>query len=259
MNVNLGEGLSSAFKESLPCAELFYYESTDSTNTRAKELARSGREKRDAFFIAKTQSAGRGRLGRSFSSAEGGLYLSYLTYPDMPAKDVLLLTVFAAVCVCDTVFETAGIRPGIKWVNDVLISGKKLSGILTEGAFDEIGRLKYAVVGIGVNLYDIGFPPEISDIAVSLEGAVGKRVGYSDFALRLCKRLSSFDPSENDIYIEKYREYSAVLGKEVRVLDPGGEYLAAVVAINQDGSLTVIPKGSGEERRVFSGEISIKL
>ena len=119
--------LKELFEKNLPDIPLFYYPLTDSTNTRAIEYARSGKAA-SAFFIAREQTAGRGRRGRSFSSDPGGLYLTFLTKPDMPPKEAIMLTVFASVALLDTVFEFTGKMPAVKWVNDLIMNGKKLAG-----------------------------------------------------------------------------------------------------------------------------------
>ena len=251
--------LSELFENELRDTRLFYYPVTDSTNTRAIEYAKSGEPFSNAFFIAKAQTRGRGRRGRSFSSEEGGLYMTYLTKPDMPAERAIMLTVFAAVAASDTVFEFTGQRPLVKWVNDLVMRGRKLSGILTEGAFDSAGRFEYALVGIGVNLYDVGFADEIKDIAISLEEASGVKVDFAAFAASLAKRLSGFDPSLIPEYMEKYREYSLAVGRRVTVITSTESYSATAISIGDDGSLRVLPEGSSEPVDLISGEISVRL
>ena len=250
--------LKELFEKNLPDIPLFYYPLTDSTNTRAIEYARSGKAA-SAFFIAREQTAGRGRRGRSFSSDPGGLYLTFLTKPDMPPKEAIMLTVFASVALLDTVFEFTGKMPAVKWVNDLIMNGKKLAGILTEGAFDSSGGFEYALVGIGVNLYSVGFPDEIRDIAISLEEAAGARVDYADFALSLAKRLSEFSPERIPEYMKRYKESSLAVGRRATVLSAEGSYECDVIAVNDDGSLKVRPLGEAECRDLISGEISIRL
>ena len=136
---------------------VFAYDTVDSTNTRAKLFAKScGAGLTPAIFISRAQSAGRGTRGRSFESPiDSGLYISFLFYPDLSAVDAAHLTTYAATRVCraiDRISEGTAEAPRIKWVNDIYIGEKKLSGILTEGAPDEQGNLCYAVVGIGINL-----------------------------------------------------------------------------------------------------------
>lgn len=240
-------------------ADLHLFDSIDSTNTEAKRRALADNVGRPSFFMALSQTAGRGRLGRSFLSQGGGLYLSYLFYPDMPCEDSILITVYAAVCVCETIEELCGVKPDIKWVNDVLLGGKKVAGILTEGKISESGNVfDYAVVGIGVNVAAVDFPSELSEIATDLESASGKRTSLAAFAVCLAEKLLAFDPSLARNYIERYKMRSAVIGREVRVISPVGEYSARVLDIDERGAL-IIERACGEREALVSGEISIRL
>ena len=144
------------------------HESLDSTNTHAKELARQGAAA-GTVIIAQTQSAGRGRLGRSFHSpADTGLYFSLILRPDCKPEQLMHLTCAAAVAACDAVERSCGLRPGIKWINDLTLEGKKLGGILTELSFSTDGRVSSAVIGIGINVKKKSFPRELQPIACSL-------------------------------------------------------------------------------------------
>lgn len=250
--------MKEAFLSELPESEIFVFDNIDSTNTRAKEYALEN-GKKSAFFIAKSQSGGRGRRGRSFLSNEGGLYLSYLCYPELLAKDAIKLTVFAAVALAETVLEFSGKEVGIKWVNDLILGEKKLAGILTEGEFCDSGKtFRYAVVGIGVNLYRQSFGEELSGIATDLESESGERVDIYAFAVSLAKRLASFETSRSQEYMEKYRKLSVALGRRVSVTDADGAYPATALEIKDSGAL-LVRLDSGEERELNSGEISIRL
>jgi BirA family biotin operon repressor/biotin-[acetyl-CoA-carboxylase] ligase len=237
---------------------LFVYEETDSTNTRAKLFAATDSAKESAIFVAKRQSSGRGRFGRSFISEEGGLYLSYLSYPEIPPSEAIMLTVFAAVCVCETVEELTGASPVIKWVNDVYLNGRKLSGILTEGAFSPDGKsFEYAVTGIGVNLLKTEFPPELQSIATDLETETGMTVDAGAFAKLLSDKLAEFSVNDKS-YMQKYRERCFHLGSEVTVITAGGSYTALAKRILDDGSLAV-EAPDGKEHILFTGEVSLKV
>ena len=122
------------------------HEALDSTNTHARELARQGAAA-GTVIIAQTQSAGRGRLGRSFHSpGDTGLYFSLILRPDCKPEQLMHLTCAAAVAACDAVERSCGLRPGIKWINDLTLEGKKLGGILTELSFSTDGRVSSAVM-----------------------------------------------------------------------------------------------------------------
>ena len=250
--------IKNAFSRELPDSELFVYNCVGSTNDEARKYA--SKKKRDsAFFIAREQTAGRGRRGRSFISRDGGLYLSYLFNPKLSARDAIMLTVFASVALAETIEEMTGARPGIKWVNDIFLGGKKLAGILAEGEFSrDGGSFEYAVVGIGINLNGRLSEPEIKDIATTLECELGVRVKISDFAARLAKKLLSFEKRSAASYMDKYRELSLVIGKRVLVTSAGCELFAKVLGIEDDGAITV-RLDTGEEKTLYSAEVSLKL
>lgn len=250
--------IKNAFSEKLPGVKVVFFDETDSTNTRAKLYAKGKEDRGSAFFIARRQTAGRGRLGRSFLSEEGGLYMSYLSYPNLPAADAIKLTAYSAVALCDTVREFCDAEPGIKWVNDCFIGGKKLAGILTEGEFAEDGsRFEYTVIGIGVNLSRIDFG-SLSDIATDLESECGAAVDISDFAVSLAVKLSEFESSDPAVYMKRYSELSVLTGRRVKVITPTENYFAKVLGVNPDGSLSV-ELDSGEKKDLISGDVSVRL
>ena len=239
-------------------ASVFLYRSVGSTNDEAKSFAKRNPENARAVFAAVSQSAGRGRLGRSFSSDVGGLYFSYLSHPAISASDAIMMTVYAAVALCEVIEELTPLKPGIKWVNDVFVGGKKLAGILTEGQALPSGELGYAVVGIGVNVLKRDFPPELSKIATDIESECGIKISIGELAVRLAEKLLAFEESDPESFMEKYRNYSIVIGKRVTVYSAGGQYDADVISIDSKGALTVMD-GSGEIKRLFTGEVSIKI
>jgi BirA family biotin operon repressor/biotin-[acetyl-CoA-carboxylase] ligase len=241
--------------EELP--DLFFFEECGSTNTEAKKYAASG--VRNAVFVAARQTEGRGRMGRSFLSSEGGLYLSYLFHPDIRPADAVMITVYAAVCLSRIIEELTPVRVGIKWVNDLIVGGKKLAGILTEGAFTEDGeRFRYAVVGIGLNVERVGFPPELADIATDIETESGTAPDISLIAALLVRELRKFSEASPADYMDEYRMRSLVKGRRVRVERADKSYFATVLSIGDDASLSVITD-EGIEEKLFTGEISIRL
>ena len=250
--------IKDAFRRGGVDADVVVFDAIDSTNTQAKAFARSVSDKKDTFFIAGRQSAGRGRLGRSFLSEEGGLYLSYLTYPNLNAESAIKLTAFSAVCLCETIEEFVPLSPKIKWVNDCFVGEKKLAGILTEGEFLNGGAaFKYAVVGIGVNIGKVDFGA-LSDIATDIESECGVCISIPDFAASLAKKLTKFESSDPNGYMKKYRELSMLTGRRVKVVSAGSEYFAVAECIENDGSLTVV-SDSGKRINLISGDVSIRL
>lgn len=249
--------MNRAFSSELPGAELFVFDTVGSTSDEARKYASSGGK--NAFFIAREQTLGRGRRGRSFISKEGGLYMSYLLRPSLSARESVMLTVFSAVALSEVIEEMTGAKPGIKWVNDLFLGGKKLAGILAEGEFGQDGEnFKYAVVGIGVNLHGKSLDPEIEAIATSLEAETGDCVSISEFAVKLAKKLLAFEEELSSSYMGSYRARSLVVGKRVRMTSAGEEIFCEALGIEDDGALCV-KLDTGEEKTFYSAEVSVVL
>ena len=234
--------------------KIVFYEETDSTNTRAKEYAKSTDGKETVVFIANSQTAGRGRLGRSFVSNLGmGIYMSILTYPSNTGFNATSETARAAVCLARATEGICGCKTEIKWVNDLYIGGKKLAGILTEGEIDSEGKLAYQVVGMGVNVYKSAISDEIKEIATSIEGELGEAPDRSKLAARILYELMEH---KGDVYAE-YKSRSMVIGKRVAVIKGDESFEATVSRLNPDFSLLL--NRDGQEERLFTGEISLRM
>lgn len=236
--------------------KIVYYDVIDSTNTRAKEYAKSkySAEKSPIVFIANEQSAGRGRRGRSFVSTAGaGIYISILTYPNEKGADVTAATARAAVSLARAVESLCDREIKIKWVNDLYLGGKKLAGILTEGEIGNDEKIAYQVVGMGINVYKNAISDEISAIATSIEGETNSAPDRSVLTARI---IAEFLSDSVDYYAE-YRERSFIIGKKVTVIKLTESYEATVRDINPDFSLTV--ERDGRQERLFTGEISLKI
>lgn len=235
--------------------DITVYDCIDSTNTALREMAEKGAEE-FSVIIASEQTSGRGRMGRSFYSPQGtGLYISILLRPDLPTEKTVLITTSAAVAVCKAIEKTTNKTPQIKWVNDIFIDGKKVCGILTEAVFED-GKIKYAVLGVGINIFapNGGFPEEIKNIA----GAV-----CSDFkdglreltAAEFLNELSNIDIEKTS---NEYKKRSLVIGKKITVLSADGPYEAVAEDIDDSCGL-IIKKEDGTRKVLSSGEISIRL
>ena len=238
------------------------YKTIGSTNTALKARAAEGAGEGLAL-IAGEQTAGRGRMGRSFySPADSGLYMSLLLRPRIAAQEAVRITACAAVAVAETIEELSGRAAQIKWVNDVLLEGKKVCGILTEASLDcESGLMNHVIVGIGVNaLAPVGgFPEELRDIAGAVfpertlpELRCQLAAGILDRLWAFCKALPERDP------YEQYRARSLVLGQNVDLLSPGKEPVPArVLDLERDYALRV-ELADGSLRRVQSGEVRVR-
>ena len=162
------EKIQAALTTSVIGRELYYYDETDSTNIRAK-LAGETDGAHGALFVANEQNAGRGRRGRAWSTPKGtSIAMTFLLRPDVPIENVSRLTILSALATARALADTAGLQAQIKWPNDVVVGGKKICGILTEMSSEGMD-IKYAVVGIGVNVSMLEFPEELADKATSIK------------------------------------------------------------------------------------------
>lgn len=236
-------------------------ETVTSTNALLKEKAALGAPE-GTVLIALSQTAGRGRFTRKFfSPADSGIYMSILLRPRIPAESATLITTAAAVAVAEAAEKISGRKTGIKWVNDVLIDGKKICGILTEASLNiESGELDYAIPGIGLNIYEPenGFPDEIKNIA----GAILEERGSGNKSRLAAAVLESFFKYYKDIsertYLNSYRERCIVLGKQINVLSADGTRPATALDIDENCRLRV-KYSDGKEEILSSGEVSIKI
>lgn len=237
-------------------------EETLSTNTALRALAEAGAPE-GTVYIAQGQTGGRGRMGRSFYSPAGtGLYLSLLLRPVSwkPAR-AAQLTAAAAAAMCEAIREVTGKEPGIKWVNDILLDGKKVCGILTEASFSmESGVLEYAVLGLGVNVYppEGGFPKELEGVAGAVLNAPGEDVRSRLAGEFLNRFLAGYERPEDRSFLDTYRRRSVAVGREVTVLSNGHERRAFAYAVDDDCRL-LVRYDDGTEQALSYGEIRITI
>lgn len=239
-----------------------YMDVVDSTNTLVKKMAENG-EKEGFVLLSGEQTAGRGRLGRSFSSQKGtGVYFSILLRPDMKPSDALLITTCAAVATAKSIEKNTGKMTSIKWVNDIYMRDRKVCGILTEASFDlECGKLTYAVLGIGINMYfpENSLPEDIRDIA----GSVFDEQPDGDSVSKIVADVINIFFDEYKVLVGKhflfdYCSRSYLDGKEINVIKPDGTKDAVAIDIDDDFRLHV-RYADGSEEYLSSGEVSTKL
>ena len=220
---------------------------TDSTNLRLKEAYRAGQIAPPFLLTADSQTAGRGRLGRTFVSPPGtGLYMSLLSAPP-DGTDCGLITILAAVAVCRAVEDMTGLQPKIKWVNDLFLRGKKVCGILAEGLCGP------AVIGVGVNLRTPpgGFPPEAGpagalDVPLEAPALAGRIARYLlDGLERPC------DPA----ILDAYRQRMPLTGQIICYMRNGQEKTARVTGVAPDGGLMIEDETGPHTLR--TGEVSL--
>lgn len=213
-------------------------EEVGSTNELAKSLARDG-EPEGTVITARRQSAGKGRTGRSWESPEGGLYLSIILRPELPAADLTLLTVLSCLPVAQAIEEACHIVPRIKWPNDVKVEGRKVAGVLVEVCYRG-GEPRFMILGVGINL---NTDPEIlvSPEAGSLKAICSKEIDQEHFLNLLLFKLddmySRFLKGERDL--DLYARYSESLGQEVEVRLGDQKVRGKGMYLDQDGALVL--------------------
>ncbi len=241
--------------------EVLYFDTIDSTNTKAQELAEKGYPS-GTLVVADKQESGKGRRGRSWVSPSGtGIFMTLMIKPDINPNNASMLTLVAALAVAKAITSVTGEEALIKWPNDIVVNGKKVCGILTEmnAQFDYINHI---VVGIGINVHNESFPEEISQMASSLMiEAGGKRFHRAQI---IAETMSYFE-QYYDTFLKTQdlsalvREYDKLLvnrNKSVRVLDPKEPFDGKAMGITSKGELIV---DTWESRKlVSSGEVSVR-
>lgn len=237
--------------------EVLAYGEIDSTNGQAKRLALGG-VKGPVLLVAESQTAGRGRMGRQFYSPAGsGVYFSILYTTHRPLQDTVTVTGAAAVAVLRAIRALTGKQTAIKWVNDLHLEGRKVCGILTEAVTDPFGDGTHSViVGIGVNWYAAEFPQELSEIA----GAVGaENADRASLIATVWRELKPWLENPGDrSWLEDYRRFSAVLGKEITWNQQGICRRGKALEIDDDGALLVREEG-GALFTLSTGEITVRI
>ena len=231
---------------------VYVHEIIDSTNTEAKRLAANG--ERDCLIAAVHQTAGRGRLGRSFSSpADTGAYFTLLYTPDAPIDTAVTATCAASVAAMRAIRTLTGKETGIKWVNDLYLDGKKVAGILCESVcVDGVLRI---IVGIGINISTAFDGTDLEGIAGSLScPSLSPAALIAEVVCHLYPFLSH--PQDRS-WLEDYRRASTVLSRRVRFTRDGETQEGIALRIEEDGALCV-RTDDGTEHRLFSGEITVR-
>ena len=212
--------------------------------------------------LADQQTGGRGRMGRTFHSPAGsGIYLSLILRPGCPAKELLHLTCAVAVAAADSIQASTGLRPGIKWTNDLVVGTRKLGGILTELSLDRLGNVEYAIVGIGINCSqtDADFPEEIRQIATSLALCTGKKTDRASVIAALLVGLQKMSQTLSSPHetLVRYRADCITIGKEISVVRGDENRHGRALNVDEFGAL-IVEFSDGHTESVHSGEVSIR-
>ncbi|MBQ6431455.1 MAG: biotin--[Oscillospiraceae bacterium] len=230
---------------------------TDSTNDALKRMRAAPH---GTVLVTGRQTKGRGRLGRSFSSPEGGVYLSVLLRPNAPADKLLHLTAMAAVAVRRAINDCCGVAPEVKWTNDLVYGGRKLCGILTELVQTDGGLCAIVGIGVNCNTEPAQFPPEVRDIAISLREITGQVVDPNDLARCMVRRLFEMDAAlltEKKAWLTEYAAACVTVGKRVQVISGAERRPAFAEGIDENGALLVRWE-NGEIAAVSTGEVSVR-
>ena len=240
--------------------KILYYPVLDSTNLKARQLAEEGYPE-GTVVLAEQQEAGRGRRGRSWASAAGtGIFMTLVLKPAIDPNNASMLTLVTALAVSAAIRRCSGKPAGIKWPNDIVMSGKKVCGILTEMSLGSNG-ISHIVVGIGINVQNDSFPEELSETATSLYLETGK---YLKRELLIAEILAQFEHyyqiflTTEDLggLLEEYNANLVNLGRHVRVLDPKESFEGQAMGINPRGELLVDTREG--RRPVSAGEVSVR-
>ena len=236
--------------------KILFLEEVDSTNNKAKQIAFESQD--GDVVVSETQHSGRGRRGREWHSPKGGIYISFILKPNVPPERAPQITLLSSVALVETLNSMKSkMNAKIKWPNDILISGRKISGILTELSSD-MEKINYVVVGIGINLNtDLEDLPEK---AASLKVEMGQEISVKLF-------LKSFFEHYDTVYqeyldngiaqiIEKWKKNSDTLGKNVKIIGINETYDGLAKDIDENGAL--ILKTKDKEIKVYSGDVSLR-
>ena len=231
----------------------------DSTNLELTRRARAGAEPQ--VLIAMEQTAGRGRLGRSWVSKAGeGLYMSILIRPDIPGDKAPLLSLIMGLAAVCAVKEVTGIEANLKWPNDLVIDGKKVAGILAVSEIKD-SNLEFVVIGIGINMFQEVFPEEIAATATSLKlsGGTFSREDLENSIVKSFNRYYDNFIREGTFraFMDEYNSLTVNVGRRVKIIEPGNEYEADSLGVNEDGEL-IVRLDNGEIRSIRSGEVSVR-
>lgn len=242
---------------------LYWFDTIDSTNTRAKQMALQGAPE-GTILVADCQTGGRGSRGRSFLSPAGvGIYMSVILRPCCSPEKLMHLTCAVAEVMCDAVENCCGFRPGIKWTNDLVYGGRKLAGILTELSVTPQGMVDYIVIGIGVNCLqtEADFPQEIRSFAGSLQSVSGKAIDRSRLAAEMASALYTLSRdavSRIGEILARYRTDCVTIGKQISLVRADGIIRHGIALdVDETGAL-VVRLDSGAVESVSSGEVSVR-
>ncbi len=241
---------------------IHHFQTLDSTNSKAYELALNGAEEGEVV-IAESQEKGKGRLGRQwFSPPFLNIYVSLILRPKIPPHRASLVTLMAAVATAEAIRNFSGLLPLIKWPNDILLRDRKVAGLLNE-IQSEVDRIHFVILGIGVNLNmdEKMFSKEIRNVATSLKIETGQAVSRKDFLQSLFLELESwyamFLKEGSAVILKAWRDRAHIKGKQVKVTSFGETLVGRAIDVDSDGAL-LLEIEDGTQKRVVAGDVEYK-
>lgn len=237
--------------------QIVYLPSVDSTNRRARQLAAEGAP-HGTLVIADEQTAGRGRRGRGWISPAGeGVFMSLILRPQSHPSEVARLSMQTALAVALSIAQTTGLDARIKWPNDIVCGGRKVCGMLLEMNADE-QSVRDVVAGIGINVHQREFPPEIAQTAASLDLLTGTSVNRAALVRAFLQEFETVSSmAQAGTLMDAYRERSATLAQRVRVIAPSGTFTGTALEVTDSGSLIVLDE-QGQRREVLAADVSVR-
>jgi BirA family biotin operon repressor/biotin-[acetyl-CoA-carboxylase] ligase len=250
---------------------IHFFDEIESTNNYAKKIAYEGCED-GTIVIAEKQTAGRGRLGRTWDSSKGaGIWLSVVLRPNISPQAIQLITLSSSVAVVRAIKDTTGIETGIKWPNDIILDGRKVCGILTEMS-SEADHVNHVIIGIGINVNQKtqDFPEELINKAISIRSFADRNsIDNNEITFKRSLIIGRLLSELEEVYymlvegrteeiLKVWKEYSIILGKEVVVSGRDGKFTGIAEDLTREGKLVV--KGADDTTQmILSGEISLKV
>jgi len=241
--------------------EIVYHRTVTSTQEVAREMAARG-AREGTIILCETQSEGRGRIGRAWASPSGGVYFSIILRPLLRPTQALRLPLIAGLAVAQAIRGLTGLKPELKWPNDIIINDRKAGGILTE-INAEVDRLHWIIMGIGLNVNTPGglLPDEVKDLATSLQREQGNPISRVSLLQGILTELEQlyedFRRSGFETARLKWKSMSYTIGKEVTVCSAAEEVTGRAVDIDSDGALIVV-KSDGKRERIIAGDVTLK-
>ena len=233
---------------------IVYFESVDSTNNIAKESDNP----HGTLFVAETQTGGKGRMGRTWLSEKNcGIFTSLLLMPCIPAESINKLTLIAGLSVCEALTELYKMPFGIKWPNDIVINGKKICGILTEGIVSQ--HSVKTIIGIGINVNNESFPADLTEKATSIYMLTGKKTQREAIINKFAEIFEKYyiEFTKGIDLTKKYEKLCVNINNEVTAIKDGKKIKGTAVGITENGEL-IIKKEDGTSLNIHSGEVSVR-